>query len=283
MTHLADSIRSIRQMVAAAKAEGKLIGLVPTMGALHVGHARLIQQARQESGFVVASIFVNPLQFGPGEDFEKYPRDLDKDVEKCQSLGVDAVFAPTVEVLYPGTPLTFVEVAKVTEGLCGRFRPGHFRGVTTVVLKLLNIVQPHRAYFGEKDAQQLAAIKRMVIDLDLPVEVIGVPTVREPDGLAMSSRNRYLTPEQRLAAPTLYRALQAAGQTIAAGVRDPAQVRQAALSMLECERQIEPQYVEVVDAELMTPVEIIEKPVRIAAAVWLGSTRLIDNIYCEVK
>jgi len=243
----------------------------------------LIQQARQESGFVVASIFVNPLQFGPGEDFEKYPRDLDKDVEKCQSLGVDAVFAPTVEVLYPGTPLTFVEVAKVTEGLCGRFRPGHFRGVTTVVLKLLNIVQPHRAYFGEKDAQQLAAIKRMVIDLDLPVEVIGVPTVREPDGLAMSSRNRYLTPEQRLAAPTLYRALQAAGQTIAAGVRDPAQVRQAALSMLECERQIEPQYVEVVDAELMTPVEIIEKPVRIAAAVWLGSTRLIDNIYCEVK
>ncbi len=283
MTHLADSIRSIRQMVAAAKAEGKLIGLVPTMGALHVGHARLIQQARQESGFVVASIFVNPLQFGPGEDFEKYPRDLDKDVEKCQSLGVDAVFAPPVEVLYPGTPLTFVEVAKVTEGLCGRFRPGHFRGVTTVVLKLLNIVQPHRAYFGEKDAQQLAAIKRMVIDLDLPVEVIGVPTVREPDGLAMSSRNRYLTPEQRLAAPTLYRALQAAGQTIAAGVRDPAQVRQAALSMLECERQIEPQYVEVVDAELMTPVEIIEKPVRIAAAVWLGSTRLIDNIYCEVK
>ncbi len=283
MTHLADSIQSIRQMVGAAKAQRKLIGLVPTMGALHSGHARLIQQARQEPGFVVVSIFVNPLQFGPGEDFERYPRDLDQDVEQCQSLGVDAVFAPPVEALYPGTPLTFVEVTRVTESLCGRFRPGHFRGVTTVVLKLLNIVQPDQAYFGEKDAQQLAAIKRMVADLDLPVEIVGVPTVREPDGLAMSSRNRYLTPEQRQAAPSLYRALQAAGQVIGAGIRDVGQVRQAALRVLDCEPQVEPQYLEVVDAELMTPVEVIERPVRVAAAVWLGSTRLIDNIYCEVK
>lgn len=283
MIHLAESIESIRQMVRAANAEGKLVGLVPTMGALHAGHGRLIEQARRDSGFVVVSIFVNPLQFGPAEDFEKYPRDFEADAEYCRKLGVDALFVPPVKDVYPDQPLTFVEVTGVTEGLCGRFRPGHFRGVTTVVLKLLNIVQPHKAYFGEKDAQQLAAVRRMVADLNLPVEIVAVPTVREPDGLAMSSRNRYLDPEQRRVAASLYRALQAARQSIDSGIRDPNQVRRVALAVLECERQIETQYLEVVDAALMTPVEIIDKPVRVAAAVWIGSTRLIDNIYCEAK
>lgn len=283
MTHLADSVRSIRQMAGAAKAEGNLVSLVPTMGALHAGHERLIEQARRDSGFVVVSIFVNPLQFGPGEDLDQYPRDLDRDMNRCQSLGVDAVFAPSMEELYPEPPLTFVEVTKITEGLCGRFRPGHFRGVTTIVLKLLNVVQPHRAYFGEKDAQQLAAIKRMVADLDLPVEILSLPTVREPDGLALSSRNRYLNPDERRAAASLYRALQAAAQAIANGARDVGKVSQLAVGVLDCERLITTEYLEIVDAELMTPVEQIQKPVRVAAAVRLGSTRLIDNVYCEAK
>ncbi len=211
------------------------------------------------------------------------PGIFEADAEYCRKLGVDALFVPPVKDVYPDQPLTFVEVTGVTEGLCGRFRPGHFRGVTTVVLKLLNIVQPHKAYFGEKDAQQLAAVRRMVADLNLPVEIVAVPTVREPDGLAMSSRNRYLDPEQRRVAASLYRALQAARQSIDSGIRDPNQVRRVALAVLECERQIETQYLEVVDAALMTPVEIIDKPVRVAAAVWIGSTRLIDNIYCEAK
>ena len=281
MTRVAESIESIRQMVKSAGSEGKMIGLVPTMGALHAGHGELIEQARQGCDFVVVSIFVNPLQFGPAEDFGKYPRDVDSDVEYCRRLGVDAVFVPPVQVLYPEPFLTFVEVTRVTEELCGRFRPGHFRGVTTVVLKLLNVVQPNRAYFGEKDAQQLAAVRRMVADLNLPVEIVSVPTVREPDGLAMSSRNRYLDPEQRRVAPSVYRALQAARRAIDDGIRDAAEVKRIAGDVLGRERQLETQYLEVVDAALMTPVERIEGPVRVAAAVWLGSTRLIDNIYCE--
>src|SRR3989442_9873947 len=196
-------VEDIRKALDAARN----IGLVPTMGALHAGHEALIQRARTDSQVVVVSIFVNPLQFGPNEDYTRYPRALQQDLEICERNGAGLVFAPSVEEMYPLPELTFVDVTRVSEHLCGAFRPGHFRGVATVVLKLLNIVQPDRAYFGEKDMQQLAVIRRMVLDLMVPVEIVGVPTVREPDGLALSSRNKYLDAEARQAAPGLYRAL----------------------------------------------------------------------------
>jgi len=181
----------------------ELIGLVPTMGALHAGHENLIETARRECRTIVVSIFVNPIQFGPSEDYSQYPRTLERDLEACARRGADLVFVPSVEEMYPLPQLTFVEVTRISEHLCGKFRPGHFRGVATVVLKLLNIVQPQRAYFGEKDMQQLQVIRRMVLDLNVPVTIVGVPTVREPDGLALSSRNKYLSEEERRAASAL--------------------------------------------------------------------------------
>jgi pantoate--beta-alanine ligase len=248
------------------------------MGALHVGHARLLAEARRECDCVVASIFVNPLQFGPQEDFQRYPRGLSADLEFCRETGTDLVFAPAVEVMYPRPQVAFVEVGQVSEHLCGRSRPGHFRGVATVVLKLFNLVRPQRAYFGEKDAQQLRVIERMVADLNVPIVVVRVATVREPDGLAVSSRNRYLSAEERLAAPVLYRALQAAQLAVEAGVRNPGAVKAAALGLLDAAPLVRVEYLEVVDADSMLPVEEITEPVRIAAAVWLGATRLIDNV-----
>src|SRR5437867_7206680 len=268
------SVKDVRKALETAKN----IGLVPTMGALHAGHEVLIQRARKDSEAVVVSIFVNPLQFGPNEDYTRYPRELPRDLEICERNGADVVFAPPVEEMYPLPELTFVDVTRVSEHLCGAFRPGHFRGVATVVLKLLHIVQPDRAYFGEKDMQQLAVIRRMVQDLNVPVEIIGVPTVREADGLAVSSRNQYLNPAGRKAAPILYRALQEAASRIRSGERDAGKVRQAAVSILTAEPLIRIEYVEVVDPKEIQPVSTISGPVRIAAAVWIGGTRLIDNV-----
>ena len=272
------TVKQIRESLNLPRKSSQAIGLVPTMGALHAGHVKLIETARNECGFVVVSIFVNPLQFGPSEDYAKYPTALPADLEICRRNGADLVFAPSVDEMYPVPQLTLTDVSRVSEHLCGASRPGHFRGVATVVLKLFNIVQPDRAYFGEKDLQQLAVIRRMVRDLNVPVEIVGVPTVRESDGLALSSRNRYLNPEQRKVAPALYRALEEASKHVRAGERDAAIVREAGLRVLHQEPSIQVEYVEIVEPEEMQPVVRIERPVRIAGAIWIGSTRLIDNL-----
>ncbi len=264
-----------------ALAGAAALGLVPTMGALHDGHGRLIEVARRESAVVVTSIFVNPTQFNQASDYEQYPRDLAADVEFCAARGVDFVFAPEAAEMYPEPPLTTVEVAQIGDGLCGRHRPGHFRGVATVVTKLFQIIQPERAYFGEKDAQQLALIRRMTADLNMPVEIVPVPTVRDADGLALSSRNRRLNPRERAAAPALNRALSAAAALVTAGETDPDKVKAVALEMLAREPLIRVEYLELVDPERMQAVERISGPVRAAAAMWLGETRLIDNVFCS--
>jgi len=273
------TIRETREAVSAARRVEKAVGLVPTMGALHEGHGQLIERARSESGLLVVSVFVNPLQFGPGEDYTRYPRTLGADLDFCERRGVDVVFNPEPSELYPGVQKTFVEVEEIPSELCGRFRPGHFRGVATVVLKLFNIVLPDRAYFGEKDAQQLRVIEQMVSDLNLPVEIVSVPTAREPDGLAISSRNRYLTPDQRRSAPILYEALNAACQALCSGERDAAKILAASDAVLARDPAVRKEYLEVVDARRMTPVTRVEGPVRIAGAVWIEKTRLIDNLY----
>lgn len=274
----ARSISQIREQVAAARREGRMIGLVPTMGALHAGHAALIDRARREAGFAVVSIFVNPIQFDRAEDYQAYTINLEADLEFCAARGVDAVFAPSPAEMYPSAIAASVEVAALSESLCGKFRPGHFRGVATVVAKLFHIVAPDRAYFGEKDAQQLAIIERMVADLNFPIDIVAVPTVREPDGLALSSRNRRLTAEERAAAPILYQALERGLQRLSQGSRCAAEVREAALETLAREPRARVEYLEVVDARTMSPIEEITGPVRIAAAVWFGATRLIDNV-----
>ncbi len=271
------AIAGVREAVREARAQGKSIGVVPTMGALHEGHAELIRRARAGNGFVVVTVFVNPIQFDRPEDLSRYPRDLAADVAICESAGADAVFAPSAEEMYPGKLMTAVEVTGVSDKLEGEFRPGHFKGVATVVAKLLNIVAADRAYFGEKDAQQLAVIQKMVADLNLPVEIVPIPTVRESDGLALSSRNRLLTEEQRRIAPALYRALSAARDRMQAGA-NPAAAREAALAILAATPEIEVQYLEVADAATMQPVERVEGLVRVVAAVWLGKVRLIDNV-----
>jgi pantoate--beta-alanine ligase len=269
------TVKEVRESLES----GKNVGLVPTMGALHHGHESLIQKARSECDVLAVSIFVNPIQFGPNEDYTRYPRALAQDLEMCERNGVDLVFTPSVEEMYPVPPLTFVEVSRLSEHLCGKFRPGHFRGVATVVLKLLNIVRPHVAYFGEKDMQQLTIIKRMVADLNLAVTIVGVSTVREPDGLALSSRNKYLTSEERQAAPALYRALQEASNRIRAGEQDVATARGAALALLNASPLIRVEYFEVVDPDELQPVSVIHGSVRIASAIWIGKTRLIDNVF----
>jgi pantoate--beta-alanine ligase len=274
------SISELRETLAPCRQAGEVIGLVPTMGALHEGHGRLIGQAVRDSGCVVVSVFVNPIQFNDQQDYRLYPRSLDADVEFCERRGAAIVFAPAVEEMYPRPLKSSVEVAGLTERLCGEFRPGHFRGVATVVLKLLQIVQPERAYFGEKDAQQLAVIRRMVADLNVPVTIVGVATVREPDGLALSSRNRRLSAAERELAPVFFRALEAARKRIASGERDAAAVKQAALAVLE-QPGIRVEYLEIVDPDEMQPAPAIEGRVLVAGAIWLGSTRLIDNLICE--
>ena len=272
------TISETRACIAAARARGLSIGLVPTMGALHEGHGALIRKAREGTGFVVVTIFVNPIQFDRPEDLEKYPRDLDTDIAFCDRLGADAVFAPDAIEMYPTQLLTSVAVAGISTRLEGEFRPGHFRGVATVVAKLFNIVLADRAYFGEKDAQQLAVIQKMVADLDFPVQIVPVATVREPDGLAMSSRNRRLTPEQRSIAPLLYQALCAAERLIQTGSRSAAEVREIAIKILTQNPAICIEYLEVVDPATFQPVDTLSRGVVVAAAVWLGQVRLIDNV-----
>jgi len=254
------------------------IGLVPTMGALHEGHLSLVRHARSADDMVVVSIFVNPTQFGPSEDFARYPRDPDRDLALLRDLGTDVVFMPPVEEIYPQGFDTHVEVEKLTQRLEGASRPGHLRGVATVVTKLFNVVQPHRAYFGQKDAQQLAVIRRLARDLDLTVEVVGLPTVREPDGLAMSSRNAYLSPEERQAAPVLYRSLEAAQELWRSGVRDASLIRRRVTEVLAAEPLARVDYVSVADAETLEELETVDRPALVSLAARFGKTRLIDNV-----
>ena len=270
-------VLEVRRLLDSVRHNGKSIALVPTMGALHAGHASLISAARKGADFVVVSIFVNPLQFGPNEDYLRYPRPLDKDAELCKALGVDVIFAPAVEDIYAGEQLSFVEVPKLTQHLCGAFRPGHFRGVATVVLKLFNVIQPGSAYFGEKDYQQLCVVRRMVQDFNLPLSIVPVATLREPDGLALSSRNVYLDPKQRALAPILFRTLSLASEMVNNGETDAAKVKQSALQQLQAASEVQVEYFEVVDDEVQ-PVVTIAGKVRIASAIWIGKTRLIDNI-----
>lgn len=277
------TIKDIRQLVAQARARRKRIALVPTMGYLHQGHLSLVEEARRRAGLVVVSIFVNPLQFGPNEDLDRYPRDLSGDRKKLGRAGADVIFYPDPAEMYPEGFQTFVEVSKVTRDFCGASRPGHFRGVATVVCKLFNIVQPDLAIFGEKDYQQLVTIKRMVQDLNLQVEIVGMPTVREEDGLAMSSRNTYLSPEQRKKAATIYRALSKAERLLQEGERDAAEIAACALDLLRDEPDIQVEYVAVVDPQTMERILQVEDEAILMVAVHIGSTRLIDNIWLRVK
>lgn len=278
---LAQTIESIRDLVGAARRGGRKVGLVPTMGALHVGHVSLVVAARNACDFVVVSIFVNPTQFGPGEDFEKYPRPLDADLDICRKAGVDAVFAPASEVMYPGQNLTWVTVEKLTEPLCGRIRPGHFRGVTTVCAKLFNIVGPDVAYFGQKDAQQAITIKRMVRDLNMPLEIVVCPTVREPNGLAVSSRNQYLSEQQKKDAAQIYKALQECRRMIDAGQTATQPIIASMREILQQVPSMEIEYISIVDAETLENVDRVAGKTLAAVAVRLGSTRLIDNILMD--
>ena len=252
------------------------------MGFLHEGHLSLIRRARKENKTVVVSIFVNPAQFGQNEDYKEYPRDLRKDAALCRKEGVDYIFYPAVKAMYPKGYSTYVKVEGLTENLCGKFRPVHFRGVTTVVAKLFNIVMPDAAYFGQKDAQQAAVIKRMAEDLDMGIRIKVMPTVRERDGLAMSSRNAYLSPDERRAAPTVYRALQLAGDLIKLGDRDTANIKSEMRKMLSgIAAKID--YISIVDPEDLKGLKKIKGKVLVAVAVWIGGTRLIDNIEVKTK
>lgn len=279
---LLKTVSETRQFVASQKEEKRSIGLVPTMGYLHQGHLSLIHTAREQNDTVVVSIFVNPTQFGPQEDLDRYPRDLEKDCRLCTQAGVDAIFMPTANEMYPGRFLTWVQVQELTEVLCGASRPGHFRGVTTVVNKLFNIIQPDRAYFGLKDFQQAVVIKQMVQDLNIPVEIVAVPTVREADGLATSSRNEYLTPQERARATVLYRSLQIGRQLIESGERNVHSVREAMVKEIERQPNTRIDYIAICDPSTLVPVDQIKNQVLLALAVWIGNTRLIDNVLVEV-
>jgi len=274
---IAESIAETRSAVAAARKAGKRVGFVPTMGALHAGHASLIRAARLAGDYTVVSIFVNPTQFGPNEDFTKYPRTLAADRELCGAVGTDLIFVPTVDEMYPASSRTIVEVPALQEVLCGRTRPGHFRGVATVVLKLLEIVRPDVAVFGQKDAQQALIIRQMVADLNVPVEVKVHPTVRESDGLAMSSRNRYLDPTQRLHATSLHKALVAVEKMVANGVRSIPELQQCMVAIVQATPGARLDYAEVRDADTLDALTTLDLPALAALAVYFGSTRLIDN------
>ncbi|HEY1377486.1 MAG TPA: pantoate--beta-alanine ligase [Gemmataceae bacterium] len=277
------SIPDSRKAVAAARGRSQTVGFVPTMGALHEGHASLIRLARQQCGFVVVSVFVNPTQFGPNEDFTRYPRTLPEDLAVCEREGADLVFAPEPAAMYPPGFRTFVEVAELGDHLCGPSRPGHFRGVATVVLKLFNVVQPDRAYFGQKDAQQARIIRQMVRDLNVPTEIVVAPTVREPDGLALSSRNRYLGPAERTHATVLIEALREARRRVEAGERDAAALRTMMADRVRATPGAVLDYAEVVDADTFRPVDRLAAPAVAALAVTFGTTRLIDNMELPVN
>lgn len=275
---LVATIAEVRREVAQARQSGRSISLVPTMGALHAGHASLMRAARAETGFVVLSIFVNPTQFGPQEDFTRYPRTLEHDLQVCATEGVDLVFAPDAATMYPSGFRTYVEVHEWQDVLEGASRPGHFRGVATVVLKLLQQIQPDRAYFGQKDAQQALLIRQMVRDLDIPVQLRICPIVREPDGLALSSRNRYLNPEQRRHATVLFQALEAVRAQVAAGERQADRVRHLLEQRIRTTPGAALDYAAIVDADTFQPLDRIDGHVLVALAVRFGTTRLIDNL-----
>ena len=279
---IVESIKDVRATVKEWKAKGLKVGFVPTMGYLHEGHESLIRKASEENDRVVVSIFVNPIQFGPKEDLSTYPRDLERDSKVCESAGADIIFHPENEEMYFKDFSTFVDMNGLTDGLCGKSRPTHFRGVCTVVTKLFNIVAPDRAYFGEKDAQQLAVIKRMVRDLNIDVEIIGCPIVREKDGLAKSSRNTYLSVEERNAATILNKSLTLAKEKIQAGERDSEVIIKLIQEVINSEKLARIDYIEVVDSLSMEKVERIEKSVLVAIAVFIGKTRLIDNFTYEL-
>ena len=271
-------VRTIAEVRAIRRALPGTWGFVPTMGYLHEGHLSLVRRARAENDHVAVSIFVNPTQFGPHEDYNRYPRDLERDLRLLEPLGVDLVFAPSVEEMYPPGFQTWVIVEGVSRPLEGAARPGHFRGVATVVTKLFNIVQPDRAYFGQKDAQQAVVIRRMVQDLNIPVEIVVCPTVREPDGLAMSSRNTYLNPEERRAATVLFRALQATKARYEQGERDAERLREAMREVIQAEPLARLDYVSVADPETLQELDRVEDRALLSLAVYIGKTRLIDNI-----
>lgn len=279
---VAETVAAVRQAVAAARSRGQTIGLVPTMGALHAGHTSLIEAARAETGFVVVSIFVNPKQFGPTEDLDRYPRPLARDLELSRQAGADLAFVPPVEVVYPPGFRTYVEVTEWQDVLEGASRPGHFRGVATVVLKLFNMVQPDVAYFGQKDAQQVVIVRQLVRDLDVPVRLRVCPTVREPDGLALSSRNQYLDANQRRQAPVLFQALQEAKALVEQGERDPAVVRRAVVRRIADAPDAQLDYVALVNAASLEPLARLEGEILLAVAVRFGTTRLIDNLLLSV-
>ncbi len=274
------SISKIKKELRRKKRKGLTVGFVPTMGYLHEGHASLVKRARQDNDLVVVSIFVNPAQFGPDEDYMEYPRNLRKDAALCKNEGVDYIFCPSVKAMYPKGYSTYVKVKGLTENLCGKFRPTHFRGVTTVVAKLLNIVDPDIAYFGHKDAQQAIVIKRMAEDLNMDMRIKVMPTVRERDGLAVSSRNTYLSSDERRVAPTVYRALQLARDLIKLGDRDAANIRSEMRKMLSSAVS-KVDYISIVDPKDLKDIKTIRGKTLVAVAVWIGDTRLIDNI--EVK
>lgn len=274
-----ERIAEVRERVAAAKRRNLRVGCVPTMGALHAAHTAMFDRARGECDLVVATIFVNPLQFDRKDDLRSYPRDVDSDLIVCERHGVDVAFVPAVAEMYPRPPAMTVEIEGLADGLCGASRPGHFRGVATVVLKLLNSVQPDIAYFGEKDYQQLAIVRRLAEDACLPVEIASVETVREPDGLALSSRNVLLSRAERASAPAIFRALQRARDAVESGQQDAGKVVALARQVLDGEPLLRLDYLEIVDPGTLAPVRSIHGPVRIAAAAFLGSTRLIDNIH----
>jgi pantoate--beta-alanine ligase len=277
------TVAALRERLDAARASGRRVGFVPTMGYLHAGHASLMAAARRETDVVVASIFVNPLQFAPTEDLDAYPRDLDGDTAMAEREGVDLLFVPTREEMYPdGEVLTTVEVRGISEPLEGRSRPTHFAGVATVVAKLFAIVGPCSAYFGEKDFQQVAVVRQMVRDLSLPVDLVACPTLREADGLAMSSRNAYLTDDERAAAPVVHAALQVGRAAIDAGERDPAKVRGLMADLIVAEPKADLDYAEVVDARTLRVVDPLAGELRLLAAARFGKARLIDNLAAVV-
>lgn len=285
---ITEYIDTLRENISEARQHGKTVILIPTMGYLHYGHLAMVEHARKqdedhEKIYIVMSIFVNPLQFGPNEDFEKYPRDLIRDSRLAQEAGVDILFVPSVEEMYPsGQSLTQVSVSRITEVLCGAHRPGHFQGVTTVVMKLFNIALPDAAYFGQKDYQQYVVIRQMVTDLNIPVQLIAFPIVREADGLAMSSRNAYLNEQDRKQAPILHQALTEGAGLIQAGENNPEIIKKQIEQRIRNGSNGKIEYIEILNAKNLAAVESIRYPVIIALAVYFGTTRLIDNVVVEV-
>lgn len=275
-------IAAMKEFVRKVKNNGATVGFVPTMGYLHEGHLSLMRQAKTACDVVVASIFVNPIQFGAGEDYETYPRDLNRDAAVAEEAGVNVIFAPSVQEMYPADFISFVEVTDITSRLCGASRPGHFRGVTTIVNKLFNIVQPDQAFFGQKDAQQVAVIKQMVKDLNMNVNIVTGPIIREADGLAMSSRNIYLTAEERKAALVLSRSLREVRQRLLSGEQDAGRLRAFLQEKITAEPLADIDYISICEAGTLKEVDIINGSVLIALAVRFGKTRLIDNLVWEV-